>query len=486
MVWATDIIEITGTTTLDTLIDVVIVDATSGSFTITLPSITTDGMQYKFKRTDSVTANTVTIEGDVPAETIDGLVSITLAPETAIEVQSLDTVWISLLDSCLSSFPVQKVTTLMRTAVDITLTGVATDITLTDPCRGTLSAVSGDPPEVTYTPNNRVPRWPERKAVDMFSYTGIDSNGKEVTGLVHICIEANVPEDRYIIKLPGASTDIAAVNTTALTETVVNSTAGLNSLATNNVDGIVFTVLSGTELNWWDPVSDASGTIDVSGTANFAEDMATQSGAAFDQDHAQLLILNDVAGSTASTLFYYRFSFETYETGLAPVVKACEQIFIYATLPALPSGTINPGGLFSPPVTLEVPTDFTEELGDAAWDPISKKIYIWTTIGTFYNIQPYDMRWIGPPGASAGTPVGTPPQMALEAISQGTPAPPAGLAGQITFSPSGNILYMQITSGLDVYEIDRVPSPATLSVVGTIGSGSGPFDAAVWPCTLPL
>lgn len=89
MVYNSNITEITTSTTLDIGFDVYIVDATSGNITVTLPSITADGLQYKIKRIDN-NSNRVTITG---SQTIDGLVSIQLFPQNSIEIHSIDTVW---------------------------------------------------------------------------------------------------------------------------------------------------------------------------------------------------------------------------------------------------------------------------------------------------------------------------------------------------------------------------------------------------------
>ena len=62
MVYNSNITEITTSTTLDIGFDVYIVDATSGNITVTLPSITADGLQYKIKRIDN-NSNRVTITG---------------------------------------------------------------------------------------------------------------------------------------------------------------------------------------------------------------------------------------------------------------------------------------------------------------------------------------------------------------------------------------------------------------------------------------
>lgn len=96
MVWTSDILRITSSITLSTIQDVYVVDASGGNITLTLPNITTNGMQYKLKRVDSTRANTVTVQGFSGAQTIDGQVSITLSIVSSIEVQSINSVWVSL------------------------------------------------------------------------------------------------------------------------------------------------------------------------------------------------------------------------------------------------------------------------------------------------------------------------------------------------------------------------------------------------------
>jgi hypothetical protein len=93
MVYSTNITSITSNTTLSTLDDVYLVNATSGPITITLPNITTDGMQYKLKRIDTVTSNIVTVQGFSGGQTLDGLTSVKLYTLTNFEVQSFNTVW---------------------------------------------------------------------------------------------------------------------------------------------------------------------------------------------------------------------------------------------------------------------------------------------------------------------------------------------------------------------------------------------------------
>lgn len=84
---------ITSSTTLDISDNVYIVDP-SGDITVTLPSITADGMQYKIKRTDN-NSDRVTITG---SQTIDGLASIQLFPQNSIEIQSLNNLWYTIDD----------------------------------------------------------------------------------------------------------------------------------------------------------------------------------------------------------------------------------------------------------------------------------------------------------------------------------------------------------------------------------------------------
>jgi len=58
---------------------VILCDATSASFTITLPSVATVGRHYNIKKIDS-TANTVTLDGNA-SETIDGATTLVLGAQ---------------------------------------------------------------------------------------------------------------------------------------------------------------------------------------------------------------------------------------------------------------------------------------------------------------------------------------------------------------------------------------------------------------------
>lgn len=62
---------VTGAVTLDATYEVVLADATSGAFTVTLPAAATnEGRDYTVKKVDS-SANAVTVDGN-GSETIDG------------------------------------------------------------------------------------------------------------------------------------------------------------------------------------------------------------------------------------------------------------------------------------------------------------------------------------------------------------------------------------------------------------------------------
>jgi len=70
-----NIINSTSTLTLD--FEIYYVDASAGSFTITLPSIGADGVIFSIKRIDQISNNIVTVTGSGP-DTIDGLTSVEL------------------------------------------------------------------------------------------------------------------------------------------------------------------------------------------------------------------------------------------------------------------------------------------------------------------------------------------------------------------------------------------------------------------------
>jgi len=86
MVYSTNINRITTSTTLSTLSDVYLIDASGGNITITLPLITADGTQYTLTRIDTTT-NTVTIQG-TSGQTLNGVASIALFKSSTISLQS--------------------------------------------------------------------------------------------------------------------------------------------------------------------------------------------------------------------------------------------------------------------------------------------------------------------------------------------------------------------------------------------------------------
>lgn len=70
---------ITTSTTVDNTFDVILVDASSGAVTITLPPITRDGKVFDIKKVDS-SANAVTVDGD-GTEPIDDALTVTLSSQ---------------------------------------------------------------------------------------------------------------------------------------------------------------------------------------------------------------------------------------------------------------------------------------------------------------------------------------------------------------------------------------------------------------------
>lgn len=66
-------------TTIDNTFDVVLVDASSGAVTVTLPAITRDGKVFDIKKVDS-SANAVTVDGD-GTEPIDDALTVTLSSQ---------------------------------------------------------------------------------------------------------------------------------------------------------------------------------------------------------------------------------------------------------------------------------------------------------------------------------------------------------------------------------------------------------------------
>lgn len=91
MVFNSNITLITSDTTLSTSNNLYLVDASNISpptFTITLPDVNSDGINFKIIRIDNDTNSTVTIEGFSGAQTINGLTSIKLQPNMVQYVES--------------------------------------------------------------------------------------------------------------------------------------------------------------------------------------------------------------------------------------------------------------------------------------------------------------------------------------------------------------------------------------------------------------
>lgn len=89
MVYNTNIQRITSSTTLSDAFNVYLIDAGApATIIITLPNITSDGINYKLIRTDSNTIGQVTVQGFNPSQTINGSISIRLQPNTVQALQS--------------------------------------------------------------------------------------------------------------------------------------------------------------------------------------------------------------------------------------------------------------------------------------------------------------------------------------------------------------------------------------------------------------
>lgn len=77
------IINSTSTLTLD--YEIYYVDASAGSFTITLPSISIDGLSFIIKRIDTISSNIVTIIGN-GSDTIDNFASVALNVNGTLQI----------------------------------------------------------------------------------------------------------------------------------------------------------------------------------------------------------------------------------------------------------------------------------------------------------------------------------------------------------------------------------------------------------------
>ena len=316
-----------------------------------------------------------------------------------------------------------------------------------------LSTLSGSNPTITYTPKNRIPRWHERTAFDSFTFSGLNGSGNTVKGVVNVCIKCATPTDRFL-QADNGSTKVYDINANTLTTNLLTSTGGGNSIATNNVDGIVTSLSSATSLRYWDPVSNSIGTLSLTGIRNWGPDMDTTGGAVYNQNTAALYMLCDSGGTTENTMWYYRIGFTTYITGATPVVKTLDMVRLYTD-----------NGLS---------VNFTSSLGDLGWDPISERCYVSTTAGKLYYFYPEQMRY-----NSSG-------QQAVQVFHQASDLLGDASGLQLTFNCDGSTLYSVKTSTDNVYTINRVPSTASLVGTATPATTGGAIDLAEWPCTQPV
>jgi hypothetical protein len=359
---------------------------------------------------------------------------------------------------------VQDLRTLMRTGVTgINLGNIIGPVTFTDPCRGTLTGTTGATAGsiIKYTPNIRVPRWPQTKAHDTFSFSGLDSIGRKIIGIVNVCVEASSPNNKYLASTtsgPVVGIDITG-NTGTVSPTLVNFGSGANQLATNNIDGIVFSRSAGNTLSYWDPVNNTSGTLPVlTGFNGFNTTfpLGATGAAAFDNDHGHLLLAN----SDGSTGYCYRISFFPYVSGV-PMIKAIDLIRLYRN------------------VSLTLP--FTAVPLDNAWDPNSKRLYTTTmtstggNTGLFYSYleEPRTLSTLPDPG------------LALQLISQGVTGNTDNTSYQITFTNDGTVLYAHNQDANTIHTIDVAPNTAIYSSPGIpLSSSIVVNDIATWPATL--
>jgi hypothetical protein len=142
MVYSSNIISITSSTTLSTAFDVYIVSASGGSITITLPTISADGMQYKIKRTDNTPANTVTIQG-TGGQTIDGITTFSMDALTCCEIQALSSAWYVTSNSQLVPGLNTYYNAYRNTASAITITNTANGVNIPFPTLRVSNAESG-------------------------------------------------------------------------------------------------------------------------------------------------------------------------------------------------------------------------------------------------------------------------------------------------------------------------------------------------------
>jgi hypothetical protein len=319
------------------------------------------------------------------------------------------------------------------------------------PAVGTVTVTGGT---ATYTPNIRIPRWPELMAIDSFTFTGIDGGNSVVSGIVDIVINSSCPTSKFLA-VNSNSTTINGVNVlgsgaTPTAAAIVGSFAK-DGMATNGVDGIVLSSMGGSSLVFWDPVSSLTGMISLGGVMNFSPSIQAISGGSYDNDKGYYWVFSN-KNDLGNNIWFYRMSFQPYVTNTTPVIN-----------------TIDRGRIFTD-VALTI-TYTGSSFGDVAWDPISKRIYMILNNGAFGYVSSTDtMQYVS----------ASPPIFGLLYVPQGTAVGP----NSITFNCQGQTMWGQSTGTTTVWSLNRVGNPVVVTSQGSIISGTGATDLATWPPTL--
>ncbi len=363
---------------------------------------------------------------------------------------------------------VMIIQTIMRTPSDPLLFGsIVGPITFTTPSLGTLTGTIGatESSIITYVPNIRIPRWPKLQAWDSFSFTGFNALGEKILTIVNVQIQAVSPSDRYIAV--DFSSNLIGVEIPGSTAVGTLLKAGFgDNLATNNVDGIVFSRENGStnRMKFWDPVSNLTGQINIGNILNFTTGRPLTSGfgATFDNDRCQLYFAMTNAGVYNSC---YRMSFLPYVTGTTPIIKSIDNVFL----------------LSNPTLTTILPNEVT----DIAWDPNSKKMFVGIQdLTNLLHTTPYDMRFLSV--ASGGGVIGS---NALECFSQPTNIGSGATMESpgMTFTNDGKIFYVHTRYNGNIYIVDPAPTTATVTLVSNLDTiPSGVIDISTWPATLAV
>ena len=364
----------------------------------------------------------------------------------------------------------------MRNPVSFSLSPAVTGISVGGMSLGdvTVSGMSG-----TYTPFSRIPRWPETIDHDSFFFTGIDAFSNTVKGVVYVTITVSAPTGSILatqsLAGSGGGTQAISINFSSGQTSLIPGSLAYNSLATNNVDGIVLSYPGGTDLAYWDPVSNVNGLIDLTNILNFSPvGIANNGGGTYDNDNEYLYIfvnLNDSGAGSDPTngKWFYRISFATYITGSVPIIRGIDRGRIYTNL-----------GLTTQLLGVS-------QFGDVAWDPITKRTYLVTSpTAIVTTISQWGYLFLDGMEIAAIDATTTPDSPILGVYFNALAM--ASVAGvqptQITFIYDGTILYGMRNASPASFTINTLSTPS--SSLTPLSLTMSVLDVTTWPATLKV